>query len=580
MPIDFAFHPPPNIAYYLIIVQFLSLPIIMGRPGDITQSWPLSPSKRAFPSEKNSSDHSKASTDSDAERSFPLAVQKRRPEEKAFWARQQRSSEENALLAQSIATSPKVAANSDGDQCFFRMRTQWLSGTGTSSVGSTSPMSPFTTLAPRNSRKVERQSLVRSEASLNVLAVPKPVAYVPNLKPTICEALTKGSPEARPSPTPQTSRSSTSSSSAAGVKTQILPKIHLLQITPNAAKNGPPPREVKDKHKRKRETSGHWLEIRKGRKRRSDESQAVSAEGTTEIRSTRSPLPLGQDQPHSGREMLPVQSSPSTGTTFSKSTTIASQEGLYCRTRRRLGLKKGPVRSVYSEPPSKTHTGGVLQEASDVLREVVERKGLLGETSSIITTTTSIASSRSVLSRLLPGYRRTPHSTSSSVRNLMMGKAPEPSPDPEAMYVGPDANTYFRIEIAGPDGFTFLPSEARKIDTPPLSHAKRGFFFNYSKPPEEKESSPESGVGSSPGATPGGTIRKRKKSGIDWYKLKEAADEAKDARVEMEFNLPEHLPSSPLCPRNSKHKSGGRGVCAHHGRNRTSSSAIEIRDKI
>jgi hypothetical protein len=28
-----------------------------------------------------------------------------------------------------------------------------------------------------------------------------------------------------------------------------------------------------------------------------------------------------------------------------------------------------------------------------------------------------------------------------------------------------------------------------------------------------------------------------------------------------EFNLPEHLPSSPMCPANPKNKSGGKGVC-------------------
>lgn len=27
------------------------------------------------------------------------------------------------------------------------------------------------------------------------------------------------------------------------------------------------------------------------------------------------------------------------------------------------------------------------------------------------------------------------------------------------------------------------------------------------------------------------------------------------------FDIPEHLPSSPLCPANSKHKSKGRGIC-------------------
>ncbi|KAH9887164.1 hypothetical protein F4778DRAFT_786461 [Xylariomycetidae sp. FL2044] len=37
-----------------------------------------------------------------------------------------------------------------------------------------------------------------------------------------------------------------------------------------------------------------------------------------------------------------------------------------------------------------------------------------------------------------------------------------------------------------------------------------------------------------------------------------------------EFDLPEHLPSSPMCPANKRHKSGGTGVCVYHGRRKKS----------
>lgn len=33
-----------------------------------------------------------------------------------------------------------------------------------------------------------------------------------------------------------------------------------------------------------------------------------------------------------------------------------------------------------------------------------------------------------------------------------------------------------------------------------------------------------------------------------------------------EFDIPEHLPRSPMCPANKRHKSGGTGVCVYHGR--------------
>ncbi|KAI0182592.1 hypothetical protein EV127DRAFT_475795 [Xylaria flabelliformis] len=39
-----------------------------------------------------------------------------------------------------------------------------------------------------------------------------------------------------------------------------------------------------------------------------------------------------------------------------------------------------------------------------------------------------------------------------------------------------------------------------------------------------------------------------------------------DQRAAFRFDLPEHLPSSPMCPANKRHKSGGTGVCVYHGR--------------
>lgn len=38
-----------------------------------------------------------------------------------------------------------------------------------------------------------------------------------------------------------------------------------------------------------------------------------------------------------------------------------------------------------------------------------------------------------------------------------------------------------------------------------------------------------------------------------------------------EFDVPEHLPMSPMCPANKRHKSGGTGVCVYHGRKRAGS---------
>lgn len=45
-------------------------------------------------------------------------------------------------------------------------------------------------------------------------------------------------------------------------------------------------------------------------------------------------------------------------------------------------------------------------------------------------------------------------------------------------------------------------------------------------------------------------------------------------RREFEFDLPEHLPNSPMCPANKKYKSGGTGICVYHGRDKRSTSAL------
>lgn len=51
---------------------------------------------------------------------------------------------------------------------------------------------------------------------------------------------------------------------------------------------------------------------------------------------------------------------------------------------------------------------------------------------------------------------------------------------------------------------------------------------------------------------------------------------SKDTSNEFVLRIPEHLPSSPLCPMHPKHKSGGRGVCVYHGRRRSQHEASEI----
>jgi hypothetical protein len=83
-------------------------------------------------------------------------------------------------------------------------------------------------------------------------------------------------------------------------------------------------------------------------------------------------------------------------------------------------------------------------------------------------------------------------SDSSSIRNLRLGPPPYTTPDPHATYEvkrSPSAETeeFLRVDISIRGGTSYLPSEARRIHTPPLpgegaGGKRRGFFFDYNAP--------------------------------------------------------------------------------------------------
>lgn len=48
-----------------------------------------------------------------------------------------------------------------------------------------------------------------------------------------------------------------------------------------------------------------------------------------------------------------------------------------------------------------------------------------------------------------------------------------------------------------------------------------------------------------------------------------------DMRASRTFEfIDDHLPNSPMCPANKKHKSGGTGVCVYHGRRKKSTPDV------
>ncbi|KAJ9655062.1 hypothetical protein H2198_006003 [Neophaeococcomyces mojaviensis] len=223
---------------------------------------------------------------------------------------------------------------------------------------------------------------------------------------------------------------------------------------------------------------------------------------------------------------------------------------------------------------------------------------------------------------------------SSSILNMQMGSTPQNSPQEIATYKikrssSAETEEFFKIDISIRGGTSYLPSEARRIHTPPLPDDddigvyKRGFFFDYNLPhsntgtgayqsrhsqqntPALKPSIPPSStdkLGSgytlkppTPCAPSKLTLSSSQRTNThivkvktgDWYETQLADLDATIPDIElglshqmshsssektrnehqvrlievkrqqymdqMDWNIPEHLPSSPLCPRHPRY---------------------------
>ena len=142
------------------------------------------------------------------------------------------------------------------------------------------------------------------------------------------------------------------------------------------------------------------------------------------------------------------------------STVSTPKEEFYCRTKRALGLKRDFSDPVEGAPRSRTPTGNVLDRVSSTLRDVAMKR-IMASSPNTSVSDLSIAAPRR--HRFRPA---TVYSTTSSIREMMMGKPPISTPDPEEMYSGADSQEYVAIKLSEPDDPSFLPSEAHRIHTP------------------------------------------------------------------------------------------------------------------
>lgn len=324
-----------------------------------------------------------------------------------------------------------------------------------------------------------------------------------------------------------------------------------------------PSNEAKNDYKWKREISGHWFQIRIGRKERSEGRLGNSSEESAPA------VPhatMTANTPRQGNSSTRNYSTPAPPTPGQK-------EGFYGRVKRKIGLSQESAKSELDGLGANTLTGEMLNRASSILRPLAEKNGTPPSSSASDSmngpgSNPSIAGSHhNRIARLFPFHHRPGNSSSSSIRDMKMVDAPQGTPESHALYTGSDKEQYFRVEILDPDAPSFLPSEARRIGTPPLrDNTLRGFFFDY-KNPEADLPSTEALEGS---PMPARRPRQKRAHGADWYKVKMEALEASDAQPQgFILDVPEHLSNSPLCPRHPKHSSGGKGVCVYHGRNKS-----------
>ncbi|KAH8879192.1 hypothetical protein GQ53DRAFT_849761 [Thozetella sp. PMI_491] len=153
-------------------------------------------------------------------------------------------------------------------------------------------------------------------------------------------------------------------------------------------------------------------------------------------------------------------------------------------------------------------------------------------------------------------------SASSSVRDILKGRTPPVTPDLEPTKTHDTVSKKLFATSEFPGG------EASRVLTPPLKkevtdRRLRSFFPDVS--------TGNSGSGSwsvsLPRTKPSANRHRKTLSPrpTEWWELPKSAIR-RDPMSMFEFDIPEHLPNSPMCPANPSHKSKGKGICVYHGR--------------
>ena len=366
-------------------------------------------------------------------------------------------------------------------------------------------------------------------------------------------------------------------SSIGGVAVKYL-GLSALRVVASATSDGQPPREARSGFVWKLLPNGYWFERKKKMRGKHMQGTEGSEDNATTTPFARRASRIGQGS--SGSD-IPIHSPdateghPSTsGRTraLRHNASDSPKAGLYSRSKRfikGLGRSNGSPREpdLSDADSGKSKTRVLLDQTSGLLQISIDKDSKAHNSPDTPSPSGESTSSRKFYSYL--NRKATAMSKSSSIINLVMGKPPVNTPAEGALYATGNRNDYFKVEISDPDGPTFLPSEARRIGTPPLpsdrprSGRLRGFFFDYSSPGGIR--TPDTPRDTSPNH-PSATRKDTMDSEV-MLPFRFEPDARSESRFEL--NVPEHLPGSPLCPRSPLHPSGGKGICVYHGRTRT-----------
>ncbi|RKL40893.1 hypothetical protein BFJ70_g5318 [Fusarium oxysporum] len=167
------------------------------------------------------------------------------------------------------------------------------------------------------------------------------------------------------------------------------------------------------------------------------------------------------------------------------------------------------------------------------------------------------------------------------LRRRLFGRAPWARKEPADSFssVSSSMREILKVHVNCVNG-QFPGGEARRIKTPPLaedttSGRPRSFFTETVPPTEADQMEPPSRRNSLQ------TVRRQSivADTYEWWEKmpkKPVHRSPFQERIPFEFQLPEHLPSSPMCPTNEKHVSGGAGICVYHGRRKVASRLLPV----